>query len=237
MAMTLNQLQSQLSGLNQYQSESEESIRKRAEDAYKPQYEQSVANLRDQLDTQLATQARSALSNGMQRSSYNQAAQASIQGSALRSQAELEANYNSGVAQLFNQLLEADKDRKTAADQQRDNLLLQIYQLGKSSGSSGSGNKSGGNGTTDPNANLTSPNGDKTGADSSLSFLDSLYGNSTNASSGSSTAKYTMKIGNSTAPTKLGQLADTIKTYSSATTAATPSNLKINSALSKALKK
>lgn len=132
MAMTLNELQSQLTGLDQYQKTDEATLRGRAESIYRPQYEQDILSLKDSLNTQLAQQGRSALANGMQRSSYNQAAAASIRGSGLRAQSELAANYEGNVAAALQNMLDKENDRADAADANRNNLLLQLYQLGNS---------------------------------------------------------------------------------------------------------
>lgn len=138
MAMTLNELQSQLTGLDQYQQADEATLRQRAENIYKPQYQQDVQSLKESLNTQLATQARSALANGMQRSSYNQAAQASLRGAGLKAEGQLAANYEGSVAAALANMLDKEQDRKDNADQYRNNLLLQLYQLGQSGSSGGS---------------------------------------------------------------------------------------------------
>lgn len=151
----LNNLKSQLSGLESYQPEDEAVLRQRAENIYKPQYEQDLMSLKDSLNSQLATQARSALSNGMQRSSYNQAAQASIRGAGLRSEAQLGAAYEGNVGAALANMLDKEKDRKDAADQYRNNLLLQIYNLEQA------GKKSKGSGNTNPPPVDTGDNKDK----------------------------------------------------------------------------
>lgn len=151
MAMTLNELQSQLTGLDQYQKTDEATLRGRAESIYRPQYEQDILSLKDSLNTQLAQQGRSALANGMQRSSYNQAAAASIRGSGLRAQGELAANYEGNVAAALQNMLDKENDRADAADANRNNLLLQLYQLGQA----GSGRGGSDTPATTPTSTLT----------------------------------------------------------------------------------
>lgn len=139
MAMTLDDLRSQLSGLNEYVPEDEATLRQRATDIYSPQYQSDLNKLREQIEFQVGRQQRQAVGTGMQRSSYNSAQQASIRRGGLQSQADLSLNYESNIAQLLNDLLEKEKDRKLSADQYRNNLLLQLYQLENAGGSGGSG--------------------------------------------------------------------------------------------------
>lgn len=142
MAMTLDELRSQLSGLEEYVPEDEATLRQRAVDIYSPQYQSDLSALRDQIAFQTEQQQRQAVKTGMQRSSYNAAQQASIRRGGLQSQAQLSANYEGNIANLLNQLLENEKDRKQNADQYRNNLLLQLYDL-ENAGSKGSGSGSG----------------------------------------------------------------------------------------------
>lgn len=137
MAMTLKDLESQLSGLQTYTPETEDALRTRAENIYNPQYQQDLQSLRDSLQQGLNQQSRNAISAGMQRSSYNQSALAALRGQGLRAEAQLGAQRDANIANLLNQLIEGEKDRKLNADANRDNLLLQLYQLAnKGSGSS-----------------------------------------------------------------------------------------------------
>ena len=129
MAMTLKDLESQLSGLQTYTPETEDALRTRAENIYNPQYQQDLQSLRDSLQQGLNQQSRNAISAGMQRSSYNQSALAALRGQGLRAEAQLGAQRDANIANLLNQLIEGEKDRKLNADANRDNLLLQLYQL------------------------------------------------------------------------------------------------------------
>lgn len=136
MAMTLAQLQSQLSGLNEYTPESEDALRARAQAVYDPQYNQDLAALRDSLQQQVNATERGAIRTGMQRSSYNNASLVGLVGAGQKAQAQLAAQREGNIANLLLQLINGEKDRQQAAQQQRDNLLLNLYQLGqpKSSG-------------------------------------------------------------------------------------------------------
>lgn len=129
MAMTLKDLESQLSGLQTYTPETEDALRTRAENIYNPQYQQDLQSLRDSLQQGLNQQSRNAISAGMQRSSYNQSALAALRGQGLRAEAQLGAQRDANIANLLNQLIEGEKDRKLNADANKDNLLLQLYQL------------------------------------------------------------------------------------------------------------
>lgn len=144
MAMTLKQLQQQLSGLDEYKQQDEATLRQQAESLYKPQYEQDLLAIRDSINANLAQQGRNAVATGMQRSSYNQAQQALIRGQGLRAQGELGAAYEGNVGNALLSLMNQEKDRKTQADQYRNQLLMSIYNYGKS-GSGGGGRSSGGN--------------------------------------------------------------------------------------------
>ena len=147
--MTLDELRQQLSGLDEYQPEDEAVLRQRAIDIYSPQYQQDLARLRDQIEFQANMQQRNAVKTGMQRSSYNQAQQASIRRGGLQSEANLAGTYQTNIAQTLLNLLEKEKDRKQNADQYRNNLLLKLYELGNSGGGGGGGGKS--------KANIASP--------------------------------------------------------------------------------
>jgi len=133
MAMTLAQLQSQLSGLETYTPESEEVLRQRAQAVYDPQYNQDLAALRDNLQQSVNATERGAIRTGMQRSSYNNASLVGLVGAGQKAQAQLAAQREGNIANLLLQLVQAEKDRKADADKQRDNLLLNLYQLGQPS--------------------------------------------------------------------------------------------------------
>ena len=140
MAMTLSQLQNQLAGLETYTPESEETLRQRAAAVYDPQYQQDVKSLAESLQLQLNQQERGAVRTGMQRSSYANSALAGLRGAGLKAQEQLAAQREGNIANLLLQLIQGEKDRKADADKQRDNLLLNLYQLGQagSSGTAGS---------------------------------------------------------------------------------------------------
>lgn len=139
MAMTVDDLRNQLSGLSEYVPEDEATLRQRATDIYSPQYQSDLNKLRDQIEFQVGRQQRQAVGTGMQRSSYNSAQQASIRRGGLQSQADLAINYETSIANLLNDLLEKEKDRKLDADRYRDSLLLQLYGLENKGGSGGGG--------------------------------------------------------------------------------------------------
>lgn len=138
MAMTLAQLQSQLSGLEGYTPESEDVLRQRAQAVYDPQYEQDLASLRDNLQQSVNATERGAIRTGMQRSSYNNASLVGLVGAGQKAQAQLAAQREGNIANLLLQLIQGEKDRKQQADAQRNNLLLNLYQLGQQ-GSGGNG--------------------------------------------------------------------------------------------------
>lgn len=138
MAMTLAQLQSQLSGLNEYTPESEDALRARAQAVYDPQYNQDLAALRDSLQQQVNATERGAIRTGMQRSSYNNASLVGLVGAGQKAQAQLAAQREGNIANLLLQLINGEKDRKAQADAQRNSLLLNLYQLGQQGKSSGS---------------------------------------------------------------------------------------------------
>jgi len=129
MAMTLKELESQLSGLEQYTPETEDALRQRAENIYNPQYQQDLQSIRDSLQQGINQQNRNMISAGMQRSSYGQSAIAALRGQGLKAEAQLGAQRDANIANLLYQMLEGEKDRKLNADTNRDNLLLQLYQL------------------------------------------------------------------------------------------------------------
>jgi len=137
MAMTLAQLQSQLSGLEGYTPESEEVLRQRAQAVYDPQYEQDIAALRDNLQAQVNATERGAIRTGMQRSSYNNASLVGLVGAGQKAQAQLAAQREGNIANLLLQLIQGEKDRKAQADQQRNSLLLNLYQLGNQNSGGG----------------------------------------------------------------------------------------------------
>ena len=137
--MTLAELESQLSGLQTYTPETEDALRQRAENIYNPQYQQDLQSIRDSLQQGINQQNRNMISAGMQRSSYGQSAIAALRGQGLKAEAQLGAQRDANIANLLYQLIEGEKDRKLNADQNRDNLLLQLYQLANKG--SGSGKK------------------------------------------------------------------------------------------------
>lgn len=143
MAMTIKELESQLSGLQTYTPETEDALRQRAENIYNPQYQQDLQSIRDSLQQGINQQNRNMISAGMQRSSYGQSAIAALRGQGLKAEAQLGAQRDANIATLLNQLIEGEKDRKLNADANRDNLLLQLYQLSNKGGS--------GKATVDPN--------------------------------------------------------------------------------------
>ncbi len=136
--MTIDDLRQQLSGLDEYVPEDEATLRQRAIDIYSPQYQQDLSRLRDQIEFQVGRQQRSAINTGMQRSSYNAAQQAAIRTGGIESEAQLAGTYETNIAQTLLNLLEKEKDRKLAADQNRNNLLLQLYDLEHSGRGGGS---------------------------------------------------------------------------------------------------
>ena len=145
--MTLKELQSQLAGMEDYQAKDEATLRAQAESVYKPQYEQDLLMLRDSLNSNLAQQQRNAVATGMQRSSYNQAQQNLLRGQGLRAQGELGAAYEGNVGNALLNLMNQEQDRKTAADQYRNQLLMSIYEYGRGGSGGGSSNA---NATTMP---------------------------------------------------------------------------------------
>ena len=138
--MTLKELQNQLAGMEEYQAKDEAALRAQAESVYKPQYEQDLLMLRDSLNSNLAQQQRNAVATGMQRSSYNQAQQNLLRGQGLRAQGELGAAYEGNVGNALLNLMNQEQDRKTAADQYRNQLLMSIYEYGRGGSGGGSGN-------------------------------------------------------------------------------------------------
>lgn len=138
MAMTVDDLRNQLSGLSEYVPEDEATLRQRATDIYSPQYQSDLNKLRDQIEFQVGRQQRQAVGTGMQRSSYNAAQQASIRRGGAQAQADLSINYETNIANLLNDLLEKEKDRKLDADRYRDSLLLQLYNIENKGGGGGS---------------------------------------------------------------------------------------------------
>lgn len=136
--MTLKELQNQLAGMEEYQAKDEAALRAQAESVYKPQYEQDLLMLRDNINANLAQQQRNAVATGMQRSSYNQAQQNLLRGQGLRAQGELGAAYEGNVGNALLNLMNQEQGRKTAADQYRNQLLMSIYEYGRG-GSGGSG--------------------------------------------------------------------------------------------------
>lgn len=170
--MTLKELQNQLSGMQEYKMQDEAALRQQAENVYKPQYEQDLLALRDSINSNIAQQGRNAVATGMQRSSYNQAQQAMIRGQGLRAQGELGAQYEGNVANALLSLINQEKDRKQAADNQRNQLLMAIYEYGRRGSGGATPAK------TDPAADALNANGDPYNA------LDTALGGSVQVISG-----------------------------------------------------
>lgn len=139
--MKLEELQAQLAGLEKYQAKTQEELQAQAESLYKGQYEQNLKLLQDSMRQSVANQQRSALDTGMQRSSYNQAQQAIIRSRGLDAQAQLGTDYSTNVASTLLNLMNTEYERENAANQYRDQLLMALYEYGKSGSGSGSGNK------------------------------------------------------------------------------------------------
>lgn len=151
--MKLEELQAQLAGLEKYQAKTQEELQAQAESLYKGQYEQNLKLLQDSMRQSVANQQRSALDTGMQRSSYNQAQQAIIRSRGLDAQAQLGTDYSTNVASTLLNLMNTEYERENAANQYRDQLLMALYEYGKSG--SGSGNKNTATTLpTDPHAGL-----------------------------------------------------------------------------------
>lgn len=138
MAMSLKQLQAELTGMEKYTRRTDEELRQQAEGLYRNQYDQDLRALQDAIGQGIAQQNRNAISTGMQRSSYNQAAQASIRNQGLDSQRQLASDYEANVANALYQLIAREDEREDNANAQRNQLLMALYEYGRK-GSSGGG--------------------------------------------------------------------------------------------------
>ncbi len=148
--MSLKELQAELTGMEKYTRRTDEELRQQAEGLYKNQYDQDLRALQDAIGQGIAQQNRSALSAGMQRSSYNQAAQASIRNQGIESQRQLASDYESNVANALYQLIAREDEREDNANAQRNQLLMALYEYGRKGSSGGGGSQ---NILNDPNAN------------------------------------------------------------------------------------
>lgn len=137
--MTLAELQEQLAGLEPYQRKTDDELRAQAESVYNPMYERSLANLQKNIEQNVAAQNRSALDSGMQRSSYNAAQQAMIRSKGLDTRADIDAQYAGNVANTLLNLIQSEDQKQQAADNNRNQLLMALYEYGKKG--SGSGEK------------------------------------------------------------------------------------------------
>lgn len=135
-----------------YTAKTDDEIRQQAEGMYKQQFEDDLKSLRKQTEQNVLKVRRDSLDTGMQRSSYAAAQQGLVRNAGLESQQQLQSNYESNLANAIADLRDKDNERKDAADQYRNQLLLQLYNMGGTSGSSGSPGKT----TNDP----TEPEGD-----------------------------------------------------------------------------
>lgn len=153
MAMSLKQLQAELTGMEKYTRRTDEELRQQAEGLYKNQYDQDLRALQDAIGQGIAQQNRNAISTGMQRSSYNQAAQASIRNQGLDSQRQLASDYEANVANALYQLIAREDEREDNANAQRNQLLMALYEYGRkgSSGGGGSNNNVSNNNVTTSN--------------------------------------------------------------------------------------
>lgn len=131
-----------------YTAKTDDELRSQAEGMYKQQFENDLKALRKQTEQNIRAAYRDSLSAGMQRSSYVAAQQGLARSAGLESQQQLQSNYESNLANAIASLRDKDQEQKQAADQYRNQLLLQLYNMG----SSGSG-RSGGTPSTDPGNN------------------------------------------------------------------------------------
>ncbi len=129
-----------------YTPKTDEEIRSQAEGMYKQQFENDLKALRKQTEQNILAARRDSLSTGMQRSSYVAAQQGLARSAGLEGQQQLQSNYESNIANAIADLRDKDRDRKLADDQYRNQLLLQLYNMGNSGG----GGRSGGTPSTDP---------------------------------------------------------------------------------------
>lgn len=138
--MTLAELQEQLAGLEPYQRKTDDELRAQAESIYNPMYERSLVDLQKNIEQNVAAQNRSALDSGMQRSSYNAAQQAMIRSKGLDTRADIDAQYAGNVANTLLNLIQGEDQKQQAADNNRNQLLMALYEYGKKGSGSGSGN-------------------------------------------------------------------------------------------------
>lgn len=128
--MKYDDLKSQLLGnYTPYEAQTDEQLRTQLEGIYKPQYEQQLTGLRNNLTTQLGQQDRRALNTGMQRSSWNRAAKAGMRNDMLSAQSSLATQYEGNMTQQLQNLRNAEYNKKLQSDQYRDSLMLQLYAL------------------------------------------------------------------------------------------------------------
>lgn len=137
-----------------YTPKTDEEIQKQAEGMYKQQFENDLKSLRDQTEQNILKAQRDSIASGMQRSSYVAAQQGLVRNAGLESQRQLQSNYETNLANAIADLRDKDKDRKLADDQYRNQLLLQLYNMG---GSGGGGGKTSSTPTT-PTTPDTVPN-------------------------------------------------------------------------------
>lgn len=121
-----------------YTPKTDEEIRSQAEGMYKQQFENDLKALRKQTEQNILAARRDSLSAGMQRSSYVAAQQGLARSAGLEGQQQLQSNYESNIANAIADLRDKDRDRKLADDQYRNQLLLQLYNMGNSGGGGGS---------------------------------------------------------------------------------------------------
>ena len=117
-----------------YAPKTDEEIRSQAEGMYKQQFENDLKALRRQTEQNILAARRDSLSTGMQRSSYVAAQQGLARSAGLEGQQQLQSNYESNIANAIADLRDKDRDRKLADDQYRNQLLLQLYNMGNSGG-------------------------------------------------------------------------------------------------------
>ena len=148
-------LQKELSGLNsEYQAMDDAALQAQAEQLYNPIYEQNKQDLASSLANQLNAVDGEVYDFGMQRSSYNPSVRASLRGGYQRAQTQMDLGHQGSMASVLQNMRDTEYQRKNAADQYRNNLLLQLYQIDHP-GSSG-----GGGGGGSPNNNKTNDTDD-----------------------------------------------------------------------------
>lgn len=117
-----------------YTAKTDDELRSQAEGMYKQQFENDLKALRKQTEQNVRAAYRDSLSAGMQRSSYVAAQQGLARSAGLESQQQLQSNYESNLANAIASLRDKDQEQKQAADQYRNQLLLQLYNMGRSGG-------------------------------------------------------------------------------------------------------